>query len=125
MRWISFALNACWTLLGLVASLLSLPYKVGFKRRPLALVVFVRSFWWSDWAKAYKGRRATTCGNVVLIGTTADDKDIEHELIHVKQYDAAPFIYPLLYIVETWKKGYRQNKYEVEAYSKSSSEYIE
>ncbi|GMU74262.1 MAG: hypothetical protein AMXMBFR44_4590 [Candidatus Campbellbacteria bacterium] len=62
-------------------------------------------------------------GNVVQLAPTADEKDLEHELVHVKQYERAPLIHPLLYFIETLRYGYKQNKYEVEAYEKAGNLY--
>ncbi|HSX42150.1 MAG TPA: hypothetical protein VLE93_02245 [Candidatus Saccharimonadales bacterium] len=71
-----------------------------------------------------KGIRALVNGSVVQLGPTADEKDLAHELIHVQQYEREPFIHPFLYTIESLTKGYSDNKYEVEAYSKSGSRYI-
>ena len=51
--------------------------------------------------------------------------DLKHEIIHVKQHERYPLIYPFLYLFELLKNGYRQNRFEVEAYTLSKSVYKE
>lgn len=63
-------------------------------------------------------------GNVVQLAPTADEKDLEHELIHVRQYEEAPLVHPLLYFIESLRYGYRNNKYEREAYEKAGNRYL-
>lgn len=124
MTYISFILNLPWTLIGLLASILSIPKKIAFSKNPFAIIIYVRSFWWYTWLPKKKGVRAIVNGNLVQMGSNADEKDLHHELIHVKQYEQAPFIHPFLYTYQSWRYGYRQNKYEQEAYDKSGSRYI-
>lgn len=66
-----------------------------------------------------------TLGNVILLGPRILKNDIEHELVHVQQHQREPFIHPILSAIETAKYGYKESKYEKEAYSKSKSTYIE
>ena len=40
---------------------------------------------------------------------------IRHELAHVRQWRRAPWLFPLRYVLEHMKHGYRNNPYEVEA----------
>ena len=75
----------------------------------------VKSFWWVAWIHSHRGIRAAASGNVVLLGNV-QKSDLEHELIHVKQYMRQPFIHPFLYVLESMRHGYRDNKYELEAY---------
>ena len=72
-----------------------------------------------------KGARAMAIGNTVLLGPTIEDHDLEHELVHVTQYQRMPLIYPILYHVELFRKGYRNNKYEDEAYRIAGNVYKE
>ncbi len=125
MRIVSFLLNLPWTLLGILKALLSWPVHLQFSRRPLAMIFHVKSFWWYTWIPGYKKVRAQVTGHVILLGPTADDKDLAHELIHVEQFERAPLIQPVLYLYQMFRHGYRQNKYEVEAYDKSDSRYDE
>lgn len=62
-------------------------------------------------------------GNVVQLGPNADEKDLKHELIHIRQYEREPLLHPLLYAIQKRKHGYRKNKYEEEAYSKAGNRY--
>ena len=64
-------------------------------------------------------------GHVILLSPKIEDFDLEHELIHVQQYDQEPLIYPILYSIELIRKGYRNNKYEIEAYRIAGNVYKE
>ncbi|OHA34177.1 MAG: hypothetical protein A2928_04730 [Candidatus Taylorbacteria bacterium RIFCSPLOWO2_01_FULL_45_15b] len=109
-----FILNTPYTLTGLIVGILSIPTSIGFRKKPYAIVMKIRSFWW---AFGYmKNARAMTVGHVVLLSPKIEDRDLEHELVHVQQYERAPLIHPILYYVELMRKGYRNNKYEDEAY---------
>lgn len=77
------------------------------------------------WLPWYRGARGMANGHVVQLGPEADLRDLQHELIHVEQSLREPFIHPLLYTIEWLRHGYRQNKYEVEAYDRSVSRYVE
>jgi hypothetical protein len=81
----------------------------------------VRSFWWLSWLR--RGVRATTSGSVILIGPRALPNDFEHELVHIEQNLKHPLIQPILYTYQSLRHGYRDNKYEVEAYSRTNSVY--
>lgn len=72
-----------------------------------------------------KGVRACTIGNIAMEGRNLLPRDLEHELIHIEQAQRQPFIYPLLYAYQSLRYGYRDNKYEKEAYGKSGSVYLE
>ncbi|MCL4415882.1 MAG: hypothetical protein M1365_04160, partial [Actinobacteria bacterium] len=58
-----------------------------------------------------------------LLGPKVLPNDLEHEIIHVKQCDKYPVIYPFLYLYELLTKGYRHNRFEEEAYTLSNSTY--
>jgi len=122
---IVFILNLPWTIIGLLTALASFPQSISLSSRPGAIVIHVRSFWWYSWLPGQKRMRAAAIGHVVLLGPRADDKDLAHELIHVEQLNRLPFIFPILSYWESFKPGYRQNKYEVEAYDRSGSRYEE
>ena len=54
-----------------------------------------------------------------------NDRWVCHELVHVKQFQRYGFIkFPFLYLLESIRKGYRNNKYEVEARSKEQDQSI-
>ncbi len=124
MRFIAFILNLPYTIIGLLGAMLSVPCKIAVTQRPLAIVVNIRSFWWYHWLPGKKNVRAITNGHVIQLGPAIFDKDREHELIHVEQYEREPFIHPFLYVWQSFKHGYRKNKYEDEAYTRSGSKYI-
>lgn len=113
-------LNGVWSLCALCAALLSIPRQLQIHRKPFAVIIYVRSFWW----KLSRGVRATTAGSVVLCGPNLQHHDLEHELVHVKQYYREPFIHPFLYLYQSLRYGYRNNKYEREAYLEARNSYI-
>ncbi|HEY4490319.1 MAG TPA: hypothetical protein VJC12_03665 [Candidatus Paceibacterota bacterium] len=120
---LSFILNLPYTFVGLIMALISLPENITFKNDPLALIFKVKKLWWTFWY--FNWARAVTIGHVVLMGPNIINKDLEHELIHVKQYQRAPFIYPFLYLIELFRNGYKNNKYEIEAYDDAGNVYMD
>ncbi len=124
MKFLALILNLPWTLIGLIGAVLSMPTGVKISMKPFALIFRVKSFWWLDWIPAYRGARALANGNVVQLGPLADEKDLVHELIHVQQYEREPFVHFFLYSLESARHGYRNNKYEQEAYSKAGNRYV-
>lgn len=64
-----------------------------------------------------------TIGHIILMGPRELKNDVEHEIIHVKQCERYPVIFPLLYLYELLTKGVRQNRFEDEAYTLSKSIY--
>ncbi len=120
MSILAFLLNLPWTLSGILCAAISLPVRVRLSRKPFAVIAYVRSLWWKK-----VGVRGTAIGHVVLLKATADDKDLAHELVHVQQNIRMPFFGPFAYIYQSLRYGYRNNKYEQEAYAKSGSRYIE
>ncbi|HKU18104.1 MAG TPA: hypothetical protein VJP80_02415 [Candidatus Saccharimonadales bacterium] len=85
----------------------------------------MQSFWWQTWLPGYKGVRATTTGAIVLLGNKLMANDLEHELVHVAQYQREPFVHAFLYVFASLRHGYRNNKYEIEAYKKAGNVYLE
>lgn len=119
---IQFILNLPWTCIGVIAGIISFPESVPqFRKNPHTIVVKVKSFWWWSWF--HKGVRAMTIGQCILLGPSTESFDREHELTHVEQYQRFPFIFPFLYYLEFFKNGYRNNKYEKEAYEKAGNIY--
>lgn len=50
-----------------------------------------------------------------------DERWLKHELVHIQQYkEHGTFKFLCKYLAESFKKGYYNNKYEVEARAKSS-----
>ncbi len=118
---LGFILNIPYTLIGLVMILVSVPTQLEFRKNPYAFVLEVKTFWW---AFGYmKNARAMAIGHTVLLGPNLEDKDLEHELIHVEQYERMPLVQPFLYYFELLRKGYRNNKYEDEAYRRAGNIY--
>ncbi len=110
---ISFVLNLPYTIIGLLCALLSMPTGLRFITKPFALVFNVKSFWWQS--MFIKGVRASTFGSVIMLGPKLKAGDLQHEHIHVKQYNAMPIVFPILYSFELLLNGYKNNKYEIEA----------
>ena len=122
---IALMLNLPWTIVGLLAAVLSIPTGIGWSSDPIAIVINVRSFWWYAWVPSLHGVRALTDGHVILLGPHLLPHDLEHERIHVRQAIRLPFVFPFLNASQNFTNGYRHNKYEVEAYTKSDSQYLE
>lgn len=119
MKLVPLILNLPFTLVGIFPLILSGPYHIMLIHNPYALVVKVRRFWWAF--GYFKHARAMTIGHIILMSSKELKNDLEHELIHVKQYGKYPVIYPFLYVYELVKNGYRQNRFEDEAYTLSKS----
>lgn len=114
-------LNFPFTFTGLIPLIISSPYSFKLNRKEVAFIFKVKSFWWGF--SFMKNARAMTIGHIILLGPRLFKNDLEHELIHVKQCQKYPLIFPLLYFYEFLKKGYRQNRFENEAYRLSKSVY--
>lgn len=125
MEFIAFILNLPWTCIGIMLLIISAPKRVQLHAKPVALVAFVDSFWWQTWRPGHKDTRAVSIGNVVLLGKNLLPYDKEHELVHVRQYERAPFIQAFLYMYQQLKYGYKNNKYEREAYKIAGNKYVE
>lgn len=119
---IAFILNLPITVVGMLTAVVSLPKNIEFvAERPYTFVISTTSFWW---VQRYASKaRAATIGHVVLLGPKVKLGDREHELVHVEQHARAPLIYPLLYTTELLRYGYRNNRYEIEAYERARNEY--
>lgn len=121
MRLVLLILNLPFTLTGIIPMLLSGPYSFKLVKNPIAFVFKVKKSWW---AFGYmKHARAMTIGHIILMSPKELKNDFEHEIIHVKQSERYPVIYPLLYLYELLTKGVRQNRFEDEAYTLSKSIY--
>jgi len=99
-------------------------------RRNKCMIVRIRENSWLAGIAAKKLRSkkvAMVLGNTIhLFNTTRDEflsneKWVNHELTHVKQYmQLGLFRFLVLYLYETAVKGYWNNRFEVEARSKES-----
>lgn len=119
---VSFVLNLPYTVFGIIVATILIPRSVKWNAKPMALIVRVRAIWPLDFAHS-KGWRGTTVGHVIILNSREKQNDLAHELIHVEQLTRFPLIGPFLYVVELIKNGYRNNKYEIEAYTRSNSVY--
>lgn len=119
----AFILNLPYTLWGMVLALFLVPYKVKFHKKPIAFIFYVRAnFYGFGYIQGWRG---VTVGNTIILNPKEELGDLEHELVHVEQYDRLPLIQPLLYYYELFRRGYRENKYEKEAYQKAGNVYYE
>ena len=57
---------------------------------------------------------------MVLLSDVADSNTYAHEIVHLEQFTKAPLLFPLFYLIESMKNGYKANKYEKEAYQRAS-----
>lgn len=117
---VAFVLNIPWTLIGLLCCLISFPKSISWKSG--TFVVRVSNFWWT--IGYMKGTRAATIGHTILLGPNTTEGDYEHECVHAGQYIRLPFVFPFLYYIELFRRGYRENKYEQEAYEKAGNKYV-
>lgn len=77
-------------------------------------------------AKKLRSRKvAVVFGKTIHLFNTSreeflkNEKWVCHELAHVKQYERYGFLrFLILYLLESIRKGYRNNRYELEAKSK-------
>jgi hypothetical protein len=118
---IAFILNSPYTLLGIISVLVCFPYSVNFHQNPYYFIFKVRKCWWAKFH--FKYMRACCIGHVIILTDKTLKNDLKHELIHIKQQEKYPFIFWFLYYWETYKKGYRKNRFEDEAYTISKSYY--
>lgn len=114
-----FILNFPFTIIGLVSGLISLPTSITLRKNPYAFILNVRTFRWYFWGR--RKARAITVGHTVLLSPKIEEHDLEHELIHVRQYEKFLFLFPFLYYYESFRKDYRNNKFEDEAFRISGS----
>ena len=118
---ISFVLNLPYTLTLFILGVTCGVKYIRFNKNPFAVIIKIRNFWWKGFI--YKNSRAMASGNTILLGPREEEHDLEHELVHVRQFAKLSFVYPIFYIFETLKHGYRNNKFEDEAYRLSGSIY--
>jgi hypothetical protein len=89
---------------------------------PLPPNVVVRR---SAWIPAVGGKlsgmtghaAAVTLGRTIVVHPAAPltEKLVRHELAHVRQWQRRPLAFPVLYVWNHLRFGYRDNPYEVEA----------
>jgi hypothetical protein len=85
----------------------------------------------NSWLAKLSAKKLGSQKVAIVIGTTIhlfnttreeflkDEKWVCHELAHVQQYEKYGFIrFVFLYVIESIRKGYRKNKYELEAQGK-------
>ena len=110
-----FVLNLPWTLCGLLLGLVSLPFSIKMEEDGSLIVMKVKRIWFNE-IFMRRWVIGATSGAVILLSGRAEEFTYDHELIHVRQFEAAPFYFPLLYFAEVIRHGYSKNRYEQEAY---------
>lgn len=84
-------------------------------------VVVVRGAWIPTIGGRLSGMRApaaaVTLGSTIVVHPDVhlDDRLLKHELAHVRQWRRRPLLFPILYVTQHLRHGYRNNPYEVEA----------
>jgi hypothetical protein len=64
---------------------------------------------------------AITIGRHIFAWRAMDDRELEHELEHVRQWAAHGAVFPALYLLDSWrsrrsgKRWYADNRFEVAA----------
>src|SRR3989338_7201315 len=116
---IGFILNIPYTVVGFLVAVVSVPTQLELRTNPYVFVFNVRKFWWM--VGGFKNIRAITIGHVVILGPKLEEGDLEHELIHVEQNQKRPLVQPVLYFIELLRKGYKNNRYEEEAYRRAGN----
>lgn len=127
-------LNLPYSILCFFGALFSLPRKIEI--RGPGLIIYARDF---SLIKIYnflvhaelrkvmknKSPKGYALGHVVVIRDDISEDQIEkiiqHELVHVEQGERYPLIFPILSIIETFRHGYANNRFEMEAYDRSDT----
>jgi hypothetical protein len=118
---LSIILNLPYSLFGAVLALFLRPTRFVIGHEPFHIIFYVRN---DSFGPGYtKGWRGMTNGHVIILNPREEQGDLAHELVHVQQYDRLPFIFPGAYYYQLLRHGYRNNKYEEEAYSKAGNIY--
>ena len=120
MKNISFILNIPWTLIGILMVVVLIYKSVLVKISDKTFVLIVQRLWINE---IFLRRKVNgfAIGNVVLLSTKYSDNIYRHELVHINQFQKYPLIFPFLYCIEFLKKGYYNNKYEIEAREKTNN----
>lgn len=116
LRLLQFVLNTPYTFLGLCNVLFCFPYKMQFAKDALVFNCLTCGFVHLGFPKV----RGFAIGNIIVVRQKQSQKIINHELVHVEQYMRYPFIFGLMYLFEL-RKGYWNNKFEVEAYNRTDT----
>jgi hypothetical protein len=102
---------------GMLNAILSVPLSIELISDRLAIIIWVSTIRFVS-----KDVVGLTCGHIILVKTsirTADSQFVYalklHELTHVDQFDRFWGTFPIFYIIEHLRKGYENNRFEVEA----------
>src|SRR3569623_48135 len=114
---ISFFLNLPKTILGGLFAIVLYPKNISWNKDKWAIIFIVKGAWPQfGYLKKWRG---ATIGHVIILNPNAGKDVLEHELIHIEQYNKYPLVLPFLYGIELIQQVYKNNKYELEAYSKT------
>ncbi len=119
---ISFLLNLPYTLAGILFALIHVPKSIKWDKSHQAIICSVRASFPVFWL--LKGWRGITMGNAIVLNLRGQELVLKHELVHIRQYKKFPFIFPFMYALEILIHGYRENKYEKEAYEKAGNHIV-
>lgn len=64
--------------------------------------------------------RGFAIGNFAIVKGDEPSTIVDHELVHIEQYMRYPFIFGFMYLYEL-RKGYWNNRFEIEAYSRTNT----
>jgi hypothetical protein len=116
-RAVQFFINLPWTMLGTLNAILSIPLSLEFVFDRLAIILWVNNIRFVS-----ENVAGWTCGHIILLKTRVRTYDPQivyelklHELTHVDQFDRFWGAFPIFYAAEYLRKGYENNRFEVEA----------
>ena len=67
--------------------------------------------------------RGVAFAPTVLLGPLEVESDLQHELVHTEQFLRWSVVFPLINAYELLMHGYRNNRFEDEAYNRAGNEY--
>lgn len=119
---IAAILNLPYSLAGILLSLVFVPNQISFNAKTFAIIIRVRRD--HVFIPSLKGWRGMVLGNIAILNQRELTNDLEHELIHVEQNNTYPFIMFWLNVLELLRKGYANNRFELEAYRRAGNPYL-
>lgn len=122
MNYIRWFFNLPYTVFGIAFSILSVPKKISFDIRT-GLPVLVIKVHTLKTVFTMPQVRGVTFGSTILLGPLEDANVFEHELVHVEQFLRYPIIFPVLYLYQLARYGYRYAPLEDEAYTRAGNTY--
>ena len=121
MNWIAWILNIPYTLFGILVGIISVPRKILVIRHNGLPVIIIKV--WTLKTILVPRARGVAFASTVLLGPLEFESDLEHELVHTEQFLRWPVVFPLINAYELVMHGYRNNRFEDEAYTRAGNEY--